>query len=183
MCVKAFISTMLLGMMMVCGLDLLGSTNSAEARDYYTRKRVNGVWITGHFQRKRALPTDKLQANASVAPGPVPQPSTPSSLARGEDRSPPFQHAVEAPSPGIADEFAVSPPQEPRLLPLQRALEARAKVIATSENNGAMRGRAVRSMTLDFESRTKIILFVDGSRAEEPFDPASPGALNTTAMH
>ena len=176
MCVKAFVSTMLIGMMMVCGLDLLSPINSAEARDYYTRKRVNGVWITGHFQRKRALQPEKLQSDASAAPeNSGPQPSTTGALATEEDRPPPFERAVATRNAIIVPEFHDPSPAEPHLLPLRRALEARAKIMAAPGASDAISDRAIRVMTLDYERRIRTILFVDGTRAEEPFDPAATG--------
>src|SRR3712207_9221283 len=46
---------------------------AAEARDYYTRKRVNGRWSTGHFPRQ---PSASGQSKAGLEPRPaIPQQS------------------------------------------------------------------------------------------------------------
>jgi hypothetical protein len=48
---------------------------AAQAKDYYTRKRVNGQWITGKFYYKDRKPTDEAVA-ASPHPAPPPRPET-----------------------------------------------------------------------------------------------------------
>jgi hypothetical protein len=69
-----------------------------------------------------------------------------------------------------------------RLLPLQRGLEQRAKTMATMLSRGGAPLLTIKSMVLDFENRVRTIVFVDGSRAEEPFDPTATGTLSANAI-
>jgi hypothetical protein len=183
MCAKVFTALALIATLLASGLVIAGSTNNADAKDYYTRKRVNGVWVTGRFERKRSVRTDKDPTSLSVTPSDsLPLPSPSSGLATAEDRPPQFQlAAIEARRAAISAGFGHALPQDPGLLPLRRALEERAKIMSTAAA-GAVHVRAIRSLTLDFESRVRIIQFADGSRTEEPFDPAATGAVSAGAI-
>ena len=174
---------LLLGTLLSWGLIVESSISSADARSYYTRKRVNGVWITGYFERKRPAQSERKQSEASVAPVDTPpRPSTTADLAADDRHPPAFQHAPEARRAAITAAFSDPTPHDPGLIPLRQALEARAKIMATAGASAASPGRAVRSMTVDFESRVTSIQFLDGSRAEEPWDPVATGALRVNAV-
>jgi hypothetical protein len=172
-----FTSIVLTGTLLLSEAVVESSINPADAREYYTRKRVNGVWITGHFERKSSVASPPVAAAADPSPG-----SGSTSVAADEKIPPLIQREFEARRPVFLAEFADPKPPEPGLLPLKRALEVRAKIMATPAADSGSQARAIRSMTLDFESRTRIIQFVDGSRTEEPFDPSATGGLNAAAM-
>lgn len=50
------------------GLPVVGP-NSAEAKEFYTRKRVNGRWITGHFAKRPAATRTRKAAQEKPARG------------------------------------------------------------------------------------------------------------------
>jgi hypothetical protein len=138
---------------------------TAEARDYYTRKRVNGRWITGRFPRQSSAPNPsqagleqpptRPQASGHVSAAPIMRTSTSSSATRslslplepeGELRSRPVLAAATAPEDSLAGLFEASPsgstplaaaPQDARLLNLQAALYVRARTL-TSEPEHAL---------------------------------------------
>jgi len=171
----------LIGTLLACGVVLAPSADPVQAREYYTRKRVNGVWITGYFERKRP---DRLQAGQSrPADRSADTATLPNSVESAADKDrPPFQRAAEV-RPSVVDAaFAGVLPPEPGLIPLQRALETRARILATAETGRTASARAIRSVTLDFERFTRTIQFADGSRTEEPFEPAMTGGLNANAL-
>ena len=176
--VKKYTGAAVLGTILAC---LVGDASiaPAEARDYYTRKRVNGVWITGVFKYNRSARTEEpaAGADAAAAERPTGAPAGPP----GDDR-PPFQRAAEARRPAIDLAFAEPPAVEPVLLPLRRALETRARLMAVATTGSIAPGRAVRSVTLDFENRRRVIHFMDGSRREEPLGEAGAAVLNADAM-
>lgn len=179
MCTKVFTALALIGTLLVCGVVVDGSSNSAEARDFYTRKRVNGVWITGRFEWKRPARTETDEA----APGDRSSgSSTATGIATDRDHPPPLQRAFEARRAAIASVLSDPIPQTSDLLPLRRALESRARTMAAAPGAGSMQVRGVRSMTLDFENRIRTIQFVDGSLAEEPLDPIATGGLSANAI-
>jgi len=126
---------------------------TAEARDYYTRKRVNGRWITGRFPRQSNAPNPsqagleqpptRPQASGQVSAAPSlslpPEPE-------GALRSRPVLAAATAPEDSLAGLFEASPsgstplaaaPQDARLLNLQAALYVRARTL-TSEPEHAL---------------------------------------------
>ncbi len=127
---------------------------TAEARDYYTRKRVNGRWITGRFPRQSSAPNPsqagleqpltRPQASGQVSAAPSlslpPEPE-------GASRSRPVLAAATAAQGSLAGLFEASPsgstplaaaPQDTRLLNLQAALYVRARTL-TSESEHALR--------------------------------------------
>src|SRR3954454_22589862 len=96
MSVKTLIIIALVSVTSALGIGLGNPTISAQAGDFYTRKRVNGVWMTGRFPRHRAIRTAQLETKA---PLPAPEPPrktivtvTPAS----DDLAPAFQRAFEA---------------------------------------------------------------------------------------
>ena len=177
MYVKTFVKSALIAATAVCGLSMGGQPEPAEAAEFYTRKRVNGVWITGQFpkkQRVRAKVAPSAAVMAAVTTtGALPS-SASSGLAPAYDLPPMFQRAMDArqvaaPAEPLPPNVPVLPTQEGRLLPLQRALEARAKSMV----GGAPLSRAVKVVTFNFETGVRTSIYNDGSIAEEPFDPVS----------
>jgi hypothetical protein len=171
----------LIGTLLACGVVPDPSADAVQSREYYTRKRVNGVWITGYFERKRPDRSPADPSRPADRSGDTPRLPTSVEGAADEDR-PPFQRAAEARRSVVDAAFAGVLPPEPGLLPLRQALETRARIMATVETGRTASARAIRSVTLDFERFTRTIQFVDGSRTEEPFEPAMTGGLNANAL-
>ncbi len=176
---------------------------SAEAKDYYTKKRVNGQWISGRFPKKSfakvkttkktATRTAAVQEPAKPEPAPTPVPvAGPAPM----PEPPPTPAPVAQPAPlaPLGDDA--------RMKKLQEALKARAQNLLVS-NVGEPRPAPPppphpistasisvakppplppspppapadpRSVTLDFGSGVKTTIFADGTIATEPFDVAA----------
>jgi hypothetical protein len=148
---------------------------SAQAGEFYTRKRVNGVWITGQFRRKHSAAPAKASEVAKVEKAtktekPVAQPPVKVSyLDPADDRKPAFQRAVEARQAMRQADGMPATEDVVRLLPLQRALEAKARSLATM----LPPPRNVKTVTYDFDTGLRTSIYSDGTIAEEPFDSAT----------
>jgi hypothetical protein len=157
-CIHAAFVAALLGTGPSDPLAALFGIGPAQAKDYYTRKRVNGRWITGRFPKRSTgiakAPADTAQAAVAEA---VPAPP-PAAATRPQDVSTP------AGPPSIQE--------QDRLLPLQRALEQRARSMAAREPRV---GPDIKSVTYDFDKGRKTITFLDGTVTEEPLDPIATG--------
>ena len=136
-------------------LPSAGGISSAEAGEFYSRKRVNGKWITGHFRRKAVVPTTPAELTTDAAAG--------------------ASSEVESTS-AFRD---VPTSDDDRLLPLRRGLTARAAMMAAALEPGAVPPRIIRSLTIDYESHLKIIVFLDGSR---PLERTVIGSVNAKAV-
>ena len=152
---------------------------SAEAKDYYTRKRVNGRWITGRFPKdsagnstgvKRPSPKlDVLRFSATPPADPEPRPAQASPLARP---------APDASSSAPAPEPLAPPPGSEPLLRLRAALESHARTLATGSlpvpatDEGATAPVQPKPTAVSFDLQTgvKRTTFSDGSVLEEEFD-------------
>jgi hypothetical protein len=93
MCVKALVRATVIAATVMSGLPLPSPAASAEAREFYTRKRVNGVWITGHFQRKRTVRTERPTDDAAARDGRRPPQAAISTAWASADDRPPLQRA------------------------------------------------------------------------------------------
>ena len=176
---------------------------TAEARDYYTRKRVNGRWITGRFPRQSSAP-DPSQAGLEQPPT-RPQASGQVSAApslslalepEGGLRSRPVLAAATAAQDSLAGLLEASPsgstplaaaPQDARLLSLQAALYVHAHTLSSEPEraSGPLPPTALpgpppvpsspepKAVSLDFQSGIKTTEFTDGTLVDEPFDPAA----------
>jgi hypothetical protein len=192
MSVKTLVTTALVLVALAFGLGLGSLAIPAQAGEYYTRKRVNGVWMHGLFPRRHATRTAQLEAKAPSAEKP-PQRIVTTVASAGDDLAPSFQRALQArralaasvapaatmaagatkaaasiPAPAAAAPTSVSLSDEDRLLPLRRALEARAKIMAVST---ASSNRNIRAVTFNFETGLRTSIYNDGSIVEEHFDP------------
>jgi hypothetical protein len=155
---------------------LVPAIASVQAGEFYTRKRVNGVWITGHFRRKHQPEAKKASASAGAeavekaekAEKPE-KPVVVTYLDPADDRKPAFQRALEARQAMKRPEGLLATEEYARLLPLQRALEAKARSLA--ETLPPLRN--VKTVTYDFETGLRTSIYSDGSIAEEPFDSAT----------
>jgi hypothetical protein len=193
---------------------LVPAAVSVQAGEFYTRKRVNGVWITGKFRRKHhAEATNasapavaevekaakgetvekagKAEKAAKVEPvekadktekagkaetaekadkvEKIRKPVAVTYLDPADDRKPAFQRAIEARQGLRRPEGMLATEDYVRLLPLQRALEAKARSLA--ETLPPLRN--VKTVTYDFETGLRTSIYSDGSIAEEPFDSAT----------
>jgi hypothetical protein len=179
---------------------------AAEARDYYTRKRVNGRWITGHFPRQ---PSASGRSKAGLEPRPtspqlsddLPTPWPSLALQPAQRVKPNLVLATAtAPEGGLPSLFeelpsralALAATQDERLLKLREALHAHARTLASDAEraSGALSGpgdssspRLVsappepKSVLFDFQLGVKTTVFADGTSVEERFDPASVKGL------
>ncbi len=185
-------------------LGLIGA-GAAEAKEYYTKKRVNGRWITGRFQKRGASGHSASEARmADTRSGPKTGYRAAETLATGRVpatlTAPPPLEAAPAlrPGPGQPSSLALpaaSPPREPpaaaaplvparegeRLDSLRQALQARANTLTTAgvpPEQASRQAPEPHSVSLDFQTGIKTTLFSDGSMVREPFDVA---ALKTLA--
>jgi hypothetical protein len=152
---------------------------SAHAGDFYTRKRVNGVWMTGRFAKHHPVRMAQLHAKTPTPTVEKPPQRIPTGLgSAGDDLAPAFQRALQArrivsaaPTATVAvptNATNVSFSDEDRLLPLRRALEARARMMATTARAP---NRAVKAVTFNFETGLRTSIYNDGSVIEEHFNP------------
>jgi hypothetical protein len=70
---KSFLMTGVLCLATIGCLDVSGSRHeptfgirAAEAKDYYTRKRINGKWVTGIFPKKGTKQAAEMEAKATA---------------------------------------------------------------------------------------------------------------------
>jgi hypothetical protein len=164
---------------------LVPAAVTVQAGEFYTRKRVNGVWITGKFRRKHYAETTKAPNSADVGQTDkggkaevtdqakkaekTRKPVAVTYLDPAEDRKPAFQRAIEARQGMKRPEGLPTTEDYARLLPLQRALEVKARSLA--ETLPPLRN--VKTVTYDFETGLRTSIYSDGSIAEEPFDSAT----------
>ena len=177
---------------------------AAQAKEFYTKKRVHGRWVSGRFPKKFAHHSSRRhQARVEAEPQRVaalPRPPRPEREARVEPRARPqlqSQRQPEAqpqpqPQPQIQPSEA-SLPREDRLLKLKRALEARAQAIATvsaTEVTSSVRPLELsspkprtepRSVSFDFESGLKTTTFSSGHVVRESFDTGTLKGLAAPA--
>jgi hypothetical protein len=146
---------------------------TAQAKEFYTRKRIRGRWVSGRFSKRYAAHRSGRRHET-------------------ETEAPPQRLAALPPRPQVGRETWTEPrpeaksaeaaaPQEDRLAKLQRALEARARTIATAsaaEVTSSVRSFEVpgwtrpepRSVSFDFESGLKTTTFAGGLVVRESFD-------------
>jgi hypothetical protein len=175
----------------------------AKAEEFYTRKRVRGRWITGHFTRRHIAksrrgvePEARPVADRRFETEPVP--TTPASKAepateRAIKPEPVFPAATaQVGRPAASAEPAAPLTKDERLRELQEALHAHARsLVANAESasaapsvNGSLSRHQLsaassepKSVSFEFESGVKTTVFTDGTKVEEPFDPASMKGL------
>jgi hypothetical protein len=152
----------------------------AQTKEVYTRKRVNGVWTTGKFKRANSVRTRSKRDHARRISTAVASQATDYSVLLPPRRPSDPQSVVVLAEPVTVplQPVAVSPqavPVQPRtedyMQRLQRALEARARMIASER--ATLSPSRVRLVTYNFETSIKTIVYVDGSTRKEHFDPAA----------
>jgi hypothetical protein len=164
----------------------------ANAKEFYTRKRVNGHWITGRFSKR-----ERTRARQSKPGVPKEAQATPvrPPIAEQPPSLPAIQPIIgEAPlrpePPGAPATVVSAPPlsAEPplttdhRLLKLQEALLARAAGLTRPpseeqspgvQTTGSLAVRSgLRSVHFDFDSGIRTTTLCDGRTMAEPFDTA-----------
>jgi len=167
--------------------DGFPGVSSAEAKEYYTRKRVNGRWITGRFPKRQFVRrAAKRAVVARVAPAPPSPPPRPAEIS-GPPR-PTRSAALTQPNP----EPLAPPPKDERMLRLRAALQAHARTIGTGSLRTApaveTRPAAAQApsaespppaenaspqptaVSFDLQTGLKRTTFADGSVLEEEFD-------------
>jgi hypothetical protein len=167
---RTFVKATLIGLVLVVGMPTaVPYVSSAHAREFYTRKRVNGVWIKGHFWKKKPSKVVAAEQGSSpTAPKTVAAvPVEVAYLGSVEDLSPAYQRASEARQQAIAFDPPLPLSDVSRLIPLRRALEAKARAMADTTLPVALR---VKAVTFDFETSMRTITYDNGSVREEPFD-------------
>jgi hypothetical protein len=171
----------------------------AEAKSYYTRKRVDGKWVTGRFPKKSFAKKDVAKAEAAVSRSSRSARRRARAAAETEAaaqetqvaalRAPKAERALPAaPAPAVA---AASPQQaaprtttgvsliplseDERLNRLREALRARANALTTGSIAPipVVRAPEPQSVSLDFRSGTKTTIFSDGTLVTESFDVSS----------
>ena len=160
----------------------------AEAKSYYTRKRVNGKWVNGRFPKKSAAKAAR-QETATASPS-VKSSKRKAQAALAETETAPAAAKVAAlparagsdGQGGVAPGSAAARPaagasgltlsEDDRLLRLREALRARANALTTG-SIATPRTPEPQSVSLDFRSGTKTTIFSDGTLVTEPFDVGS----------
>jgi hypothetical protein len=152
------------------GLRLTGA-GAADAKEYYTKKRVNGRWINGRFPKRSAARTSRPEEDTGGAPR-VPASRTATVPARaapaGASTSP-----ISATAPVAAGAAAAAGSDGERLDKLRQALQARVNALTTGSvapPEAPRPGPEPHSVSLDFQSGIKTTLFSDGTMVREPFD-------------
>jgi hypothetical protein len=179
------------------GLAELG-VKPAEASGFYTRRRVNGEWITGVFPKGEVDAELRTRGRRARADARAAAPPAPREEARPRTRTRPATRPAELRRPAPQTRAAVAPPlvaspvelpagptaadatastsaapptSEEHRLRLQQALERRAREMA--EAGPKPSGPPVpRSVSFDFQTGLKTIVFEGDRVVREPFDPA-----------
>jgi hypothetical protein len=161
------------------GLRLTGA-GPADAKDFYTKKRVNGRWISGRFPKRSAARagTPDHDTTASRVPGSNRATVTARVATAGAPTSP-----MAAAAPVAAGAAAASSSEVERLDKLRQALQARVNALTTGSvvPHGSPRpAPEPHSVSLDFQSGIKTTLFSDGMIVREPFDVPALKSLAAT---
>jgi hypothetical protein len=174
----------------ICGAVFLGGgavsstdvgfvgVGPAEAKPYYTRKRVDGKWVTGRFPKKSAAKKQVASVSRSAtrrakaasvlkeAPATIRVAALPAKAAPVMET--PRAAALQA---AIRPSTAVPLSEDDRLAKLGEALRARASTLTTGSIAAPQALRPEpQSVSLDFRSGTKTTIFSDGTLITEPFD-------------
>jgi hypothetical protein len=164
----------------------------ANAKEFYTRKRVNGRWITGRFSKRerarssQSKPDIPKEAQATPVRRPiVEQPPAPPAIQPIIGEEPPRPEPPEPSATVVsAPPLSAEPPlaNDDRLLKLQEALLARAAGLTLPpseeqspgvQTTGSLSVRTgPRSVHFDFESGIRTTILSDGRTMAEPFDTA-----------
>lgn len=151
----------------------------AEAKAFYTRKRVKGRWITGRFAKNSALKNNRALKNrapislSGKAGSPEAATRVASFPALGAESGPAAVGLATSPAPSAAASPLVPVSEDERLRTLREALQARVSALSTGTLSAAQAARPApepQSVSLDFKSGTKTTIFSDGTSIQEAFD-------------
>ena len=152
----------------------------ADAKAFYTRKRVHGRWISGRFPKRTARSYAKAPRNdaraASSRATAIGTPSLRAETAPEKEKASP----EGAPLNGLALRATLDlpVPTDDGLLKLRDALQTRAVQLANVEGQQPTTTGSIgpaqrpRSIIFDFERSTKTTSYAGGMNVEEPFDTA-----------
>jgi hypothetical protein len=158
------------------------AVSPAEAKAFYTKKRVNGRWISGYFPKRGTVAqkdfnermpdaeTPGIKVAAASAPAVTSIAVTSLQRAEALPASPALQATLPAGNGPL-----VPAPEQARLNELRQALQARASAL-TNENaagQGPKPAPEAQAVSLDFKSGIKTTVFSDGTAVREPFDVAA----------
>jgi hypothetical protein len=162
--------------------------SAAEAKAYYTRKRVNGRWVTGRFAKRggtlQSVATESSEARGIKVSAVEPTLTSPTFSPSGrhsESGAPAKRLGPQSSTAPLAqlvtpaaDAPLISGPEAEHLGKLRQALQARASALTTgSVGELARSAPEPQSVSLDFKSGIKTTLFSDGTIVTEPFDTAA----------
>lgn len=135
----------------------------AKARDTYTRKRVNGRWITGTFAYKRSAGAQRLTQVAGAVPV-------------SDGSSPPVSER-----PSAADEPAATGSLSDYAVWLQRSAAERRPPLGEAPQAFFAPSREIKSVVIDYQSGIKTIFYADGGVWEQPVlaEPIATGTIQT----
>ena len=162
----------------------------ADAKAFYTRKRVKGRWITGRFPKRHATKTASGNrarsghiAEATLAYTVARTPRTAALAPEDTDLRAPGRQVLtiaqgspaETPGNVLESSGATTAPLVPvsedeRLRKLREGLRARASTLTTGTLTAPLSAPEPQSVSLDFVSGTKTTTFSDGTSIREPFD-------------
>jgi hypothetical protein len=145
------------------------SIEAAQAKDFYTRKRVNGQWVTGKFYYRDRKPADDVAAEQDEPPVPPIRPVTaavPETMvsdtktAAGPEKADFYRAAAATPETSVSymDQLRV-------------ALEARARQMQPPVPV------IPETIVIDSVSGIKTTFFSDGSIREELLEPTKTGSV------
>jgi hypothetical protein len=157
------------GLFVVCAVTL--DSDPAQAGQFYTRKRVNGVWMTGKFKRRGGAPEGIVKAKRI--------PTTIATSSPPETAAAPEAKVVNSPqNPEVSPEKSPEPGRaqaDDYMIRLQRGLEARARAMTNAAP--PLGARTVVNVNFDFVRRSKTTNYGDGTSIVEPLDLAATGAV------
>jgi hypothetical protein len=162
----------------------------ADAKAFYTRKRVKGRWITGRFAKRHATKTasgnragSRHMGEGAFAYTVARAPRTAALAPEETDLRAPGRQVMtiaqvspaEPPgnvleSPGATTAPLVPLSEDERLSKLREGLRARASTLTTGTLASPPSAPETQSVSLDFVSGTKTTTFSDGTFIREPFD-------------
>ena len=160
---------------------------SAEAKGFYTRKRINGVWVEGRFPKAAVSTRGRGLAGAgtAVVAGAVTAQAANAKLAPPAGRTLPADPVETAAAASVptTGTLATSKPEGENMAKLQEALERRAREVrgqgaaaVAPSPAPAARGEP-KSVSLDFETGIKTTTYAGNVSVRESFDLSAGKAL------
>lgn len=143
----------------------------AAEKQFYTRKKVHGRWITGRFRVETGRRFASVQPTAELPSGPVP-PARPSEAASPAGRDPERELSTAS--------IAMNQDGAARTELLRAALEMRARSLADAPVDlpepappPPLLRLTPSVVTFDYRAGTRTTRFEDGAVVSEPFDASA----------